>query len=195
MTGQQLLEILSNTGDSKSISFNYFYDGKNPVDLFSIPFDTIDDVMSIPRAYRYKGMTVTVLSGSTLNESGKPTPEEYWLVGGVKDENWEKKPYLTKNDLSGSTEPNESGQMLAVNDLLTQAPSAASPYDRYLVGNDINGYKIYEYTPISGSVELDVTITDFDWKHGVRILSKGLKNYVYHDNKLKTYDDVDCGEF
>ena len=91
MTGQELLEILGNSNESKSIPFNYFYDGKNPVDLFSIPFDTVDDIMSIPRAYRYKGMTVTVLSGSTLNESGKPIPEEYWLVGGIKDENWEKK--------------------------------------------------------------------------------------------------------
>ena len=104
MTGQELLEILGNSNESKSIPFNYFYDGKNPVDLFSIPFDTVDDIMSIPRAYRYKGMTVTVLSGSTLNESGKPIPEEYWLVGGIKDENWQKKPYLTINDVSGATQ-------------------------------------------------------------------------------------------
>lgn len=88
-----------------------------------------------------------------------------------------------------------TGQVLAVNDLLTQLPSSANPYDRFLVGNDVDGYKIYEYTPISGTSELSVSEMNFDWKYGVRILSKGLKNYVYYNSHLKTYDDIDCGEF
>ena len=36
---------------------------------------------------------------------------------------------------------------------------------------------------------------DFDWKYGVRVRKEGLKNYVYVDGKLITYDDVDCGLF
>ena len=91
MTGQELLELLNSNVDSKSIAFNYVYDGKGPVDLFSIPFDTYNDILSIPRAYRYKGMTVTVLSGDTVDSKGNPIPVEYWLVGGVKDSNWQKK--------------------------------------------------------------------------------------------------------
>lgn len=89
-----------------------------------------------------------------------------------------------------------SGQILAVNDLLPSLPSSGvNPYDRFLVGNDANGYKIYEYTPIKGTNELEVNEIDFDWRFGVRILSRGLKNYVYYNNRLITYDDVDCGEF
>ena len=97
---------------------------------------------------------------------------------------------VSKLGLSSAT-----GQVLAVNDLLTQLPSSANPYDRFLVGNDVEGYKIYEYTPMSETGELSVSEMDFDWKYGVRILSKGLKNYVYYNGHLKTYDDIDCGEF
>lgn len=90
----------------------------------------------------------------------------------------------------------QTGQPLAVNDLLSELPSSGiNPYDRYLVGTDATGYKIYEYTPIANSDSLSVSNIDFDWKLGVRILSKGLKNYVYYDGKLVTYDDVDCGLF
>jgi hypothetical protein len=89
-----------------------------------------------------------------------------------------------------------TGQVLPVNDILSELPSSGvNPYDRYLVGDNENGYKIYEYTPISGTGMLDVSVMDFDWKYGVRVLSKNLKNYVYYSNKLITYDDVDCGEF
>ena len=84
---------------------------------------------------------------------------------------------------------------VAVNDILATAPSNPNPYDRFLVGDDLNGYQIYEYTPIKDSENLDCSIIDFDWKHGVRVRSRGLKCYVYYNNKLITYDDVDCGEF
>lgn len=89
-----------------------------------------------------------------------------------------------------------TGQVLAVKDILEELPtSGVNPYDRFLIGSDANGYKIYEYTPIKDSFDLEVTQMDFNWKYGVRILSRGLKNYVYYNNKLVTYDDVDCGEF
>jgi hypothetical protein len=104
MTGQELLEILNSNVDSKSIAFNYVYDGKAPVDLFSVPFDTYDDILAIPRAYRYKGMTVTVLSGDTVDSSGQVIPVEYWLVGGVKDSNWQKK-FTSGSGEIGNTGP------------------------------------------------------------------------------------------
>lgn len=89
-----------------------------------------------------------------------------------------------------------TGQVLAVNDVLASLPSSGiNPYDRYLVGDDANGYKIYEYTPISGTNELSVSEMNFDWRYGVRILSRNLKNYVYYNSHLITYDDVDCGMF
>lgn len=89
-----------------------------------------------------------------------------------------------------------TGQLLAVKDLLHTLPSSGvNPYDRYIIGNDLDGYKIYEFTPIKDSDELAYSSIDFDWKYGVRILSQGLKNYVYYDSHLITYDDIDCGEF
>ena len=38
-------------------------------------------------------------------------------------------------------------------------------------------------------------IKPFDYRYGVRVIEKGLKNYIYVNNTLKTYDDVDCGLF
>lgn len=87
------------------------------------------------------------------------------------------------------------GDYTAVNDILQYPPSNPKPYDRFLVGNDENGYKIYEYTPIKDSNSLALETRDFDAKHGIRVYSMGLKCYVYFDNHLITYDDVDCGEF
>ena len=88
-----------------------------------------------------------------------------------------------------------NGDFVAVNDILEEEPLEPNPYDRFLIGDDENGYHIYEYTPIKNSDVLDCSITDFDWKRGVRVRSRGLKCYVYFNGKLITYDDVECGEF
>lgn len=99
--------------------------------------------------------------------------------------------YFGENIISQPT-----GQILAVNDILPSLPSSGiNPYDRYLVGSNETGYKIYECTPIKDSDDFDISEMNFDWKYGVRILSRGLKNYVYYNAELITYDDVDCGEF
>lgn len=88
-----------------------------------------------------------------------------------------------------------SGEFMAVNDVLETPPLSVNPYDRFLIGNDNDGYEIYEYTPIKDSDSLHCNVIDFDWRHGVRILSRNLKCYVYYNGHLVTYDDVDCGEF
>lgn len=92
-----------------------------------------------------------------------------------------------------------TGQLLPVKSILSGEPSVSivAPYDRYLVGDNSNGYKVYEYTPIGDNAESGYTKTEltFDEKYGVRVMDKGLKNYVYTDGVLKTYDDVDCGTF
>lgn len=92
-----------------------------------------------------------------------------------------------------------TGQLLPVDDIVEFAPdvSDASPYDRYLVGTDLNGYKVIEYQPKSttGGTVLVKEELEFDERYGVRVKSDGLKNYVYVDGVLKTYDDVDCGTF
>lgn len=93
-----------------------------------------------------------------------------------------------------------TGQLLPVKDIVSVLPPTylASPYDRYLVGEDGSGYKIYEFQPkttAEGVILEPYELLDFDWRFGVRVVSRGLKNYVYYDNKLVTYDDVDCGLF
>lgn len=93
----------------------------------------------------------------------------------------------------------ETGQILPVSAIVETAIPyyRARPYDRYLVGNDSEGYKIVEYQPRSTAdgVVLTPYEMDFDWRYGVRVRAEGLKNYVYADGKLITYDDVDCGIF
>lgn len=92
-----------------------------------------------------------------------------------------------------------TGQLLPVSAVVdTALPEyRVRPYDRYLVGTDGTGYKIIEYLPKSTAdgVVLEKNEMDFDWKYGVRVRKEGLKNYVYVDGKLVTYDDVDCGLF
>lgn len=88
-----------------------------------------------------------------------------------------------------------TGQLIAVNDVLATVPANPNPYDRFLVGTDETGYKVYEYTPIKDSDELEAHEMEFSWKYGVRILSRGLKAYVYYNGKLTTYDDGDAGSF
>ena len=90
-----------------------------------------------------------------------------------------------------------TGQLLPVNDIVADTssiPQNKNPFDRYLVGTDGNGYSLVEFQPISGGTLVMHTM-DFDEKYGVRVASQGYKNYIYFNNKLITYDDVDCGTF
>lgn len=97
--------------------------------------------------------------------------------------------YYGNNQVSDAT-----GQLLPVKNVITSISDITpNPYDRYLVGSDGKGYQVYEYV-IDGDYHKWL-IKPFDYRYGVRIIEKGLKNYVYLNGVLKTYDDVDCGEF
>ena len=97
--------------------------------------------------------------------------------------------YYGENQVAEAT-----GQLLPVKDIIGSISDITPlPYDRYLVGADGKGYQIYEYV-IDGEFNKWL-IKPFDNRYGVRVISKGLKNYVYVNNTLKTYDDVDCGDF
>jgi hypothetical protein len=97
--------------------------------------------------------------------------------------------YYGNNQVSDAT-----GQLLPVKNVIASISDITpNPYDRYLVGSDGKGYQIYEYI-IDGEYHKWL-VKPFDYRYGVRIIEKGLKNYVYLNGVLKTYDDVDCGEF
>ena len=97
--------------------------------------------------------------------------------------------YYGQNQVAEAT-----GQLLPVKDIIRNISDITpQPYDRYLVGADGQGYQIYEYV-IDGDFHKWL-IKPFDYHYGVRVIERGLKNYVYVNNVLKTYDDVDCGSF
>ena len=97
--------------------------------------------------------------------------------------------YYGQNQVAEAT-----GQLLPVKDIIGSISDITPhPYDRYLVGTDGQGYQVYEYV-IDGDFHKWL-IKPFDYRYGVRVIERGLKNYVYINNVLKTYDDVDCGSF
>lgn len=98
--------------------------------------------------------------------------------------------YYGTNQVSSHT-----GQLLPAKSIIGNISEITpAPYDRYLVGSDRVGYEIYEYV-INAEGSHRWIIKPFDYRYGIRIIDKGLKNYVYVNGVLKTYDDVDCGTF
>ncbi len=134
----------------------------------------------------------------------KGTREKYeYLYAHNAIDNWTK--YVVIDVINGEdviTEyyganqvSNHTGQLLPVESIIEDiAEVTATPYSRYLVGSDGVGYDIYEYV-IDSEGSHRWIITEFDYRYGVRVISEGLKNFVYVNGTLKTYDDVDCGLF
>ena len=90
---------------------------------------------------------------------------------------------------------NNTGQLLPVISIIGDISEInPSPYDRYLVGNDGVGYHVYEYVIDSEGSHRWIVKT-FDYRYGVRVIKEDLKNYVYINGNLISYDDVDCGTF
>ena len=56
------------------------YAGKGYLDAKMMPVNTVDDLKSISLTQRFEGLTITVLN------NGKP--QDYWLVGGITNNNW-----------------------------------------------------------------------------------------------------------
>ena len=90
---------------------------------------------------------------------------------------------------------NHTGQLLPVISIIGNISEITpSPYDRYLVGSDEGGYFVYEYV-IDSEGSHRWIVKSFDYRFGIRVIDKGLKNYVYINKCLRTYDDFDGGEF
>jgi hypothetical protein len=89
-----------------------------------------------------------------------------------------------------------TGQLLPVISIISNISeiTTPTPYDRYLVGNDDFGYKIYEYV-IDTENSHRWIMKLFDYRHSVRVIDEGLKNYIYINGTIRTYDDVDAGTF
>ena len=113
----------------------------------------------------------------------------YVVIDSINNENVITEYYGT-NQVSSHT-----GQLLPAKSIIGNISEITpAPYDRYLVGSDGVGYEIYEYV-INAEGSHRWIRKPFDYRYGIRIIDKGLKNYIYVNGVLKTYDDVDCGTF
>lgn len=138
----------------------------------------------------------TAASYGLLKRNNMLSPWTKYVVVEVDNQNNQERviaEYYGENIVSIPT-----GQLLPVNEVYSDASSIPAndktPFSRFLVGTDALGYKIIEYQPVSGGNPIAVEM-DFDEKYGVRIKSRDYKNYIYFNNKLVSYDDVDCGTF
>ena len=139
-----------------------------------------------------------------LIKKWKGTREDYeYLFKNNALSNWTKYVVIeTINDEQIITEyygtnqvSNHTGQLLPVISIIGDISDITpSPYDRYLVGSDGVGYRVYEYV-IDSEGSHRWMIKSFDYRYGVRVMNEGLKNYIYVNGTLRTYDDVDCGIF
>lgn len=91
-----------------------------------------------------------------------------------------------------------TGQLLPVESVyetIDAIPAAEKiPYARFLVGKNGKGFKIVTFT-LDTDNNLCTDVTKFDYRYGVRIKDRMLKNYIYFNGRLVTYDDTDCGTF
>jgi hypothetical protein len=101
-----------------------------------------------------------------------------------------------------------AGQLLPVKTVCTALPENLELGDRFLVGYDsfvdtegktVTGeYYIIEIGPVmnaDGVSYRKATMIKPFVKQSVRIIDRGMKEYMFHNGKLMTYDDIDCGEF
>ena len=117
---------------------------------------------------------------------------KYVVIDDIADSDGNKRivEYYGENQIYEHT-----GQLLPVKSIIeTVAAVEPAPYDRYLVGRDGTGYRVYECL-LDDEGALKWRSIPFDYRHGVRVISRGLKNFVYVEGVLLTYDDVNCGEF
>lgn len=113
----------------------------------------------------------------------------YVVIDSINDENVITEYYGT-NQVTELT-----GQLLPAKSIITNILDITpKPYDRYLVGSNGDGYRVYEYV-IDSEGRHRWLIRPFDDRFGIRVKDRGLKNYLYVDNELITYDEVDCGTF
>ncbi len=101
--------------------------------------------------------------------------------------------YLGENQITPLT-----GQLLPVESVYETIDAIPEekkiPYSRFLVGKNGKGYKIVTFT-LDKDNNLCPEVKKFDYRFGVRIKDRMLKNYIYYESKLVTYDDANCGEY
>lgn len=79
--------------------------GAYALDAKQQPVETVADLNNIAREYRYIGMSVVVLNAvykydeeEEANVLVSMNPQEYWLVGGTANKNWQPKPYVSNDE-------------------------------------------------------------------------------------------------
>ena len=90
---------------ASTIANQLVVNGPYAVDAKQQPVKTVADLNNIPRANRYMGMPVVVLNSVYRHNDEEDAdvlvstnPQEYWLIGGTANKNWQPKPYVTNDE-------------------------------------------------------------------------------------------------
>lgn len=104
----------------KEISDQIYGVYQSPLDAKLAPVNNVSDLVSIPRAHRYIGMTIMV-----LNKDIDEDPCEYWLLNGTRDCDWVKK---TVGSIDLSDYSTTADTRNVVNEAVTELASELQDY-------------------------------------------------------------------
>lgn len=122
-------------------------------------------------------------SYDALVKAGKA---DFWTRYSVKESDGRRNEYFGTLPVSPAT-----GELYPVKDIVTSLPTSLNTGDRYLVGDDTNGYYVVEI-----AANLSQSVIKPLGELSVRVESHNYYRYQYVNGKLTTYDNgIDCGTY
>lgn len=111
---------------------------------------------------------------------------DFWTRYSVKETDGRRVEYFGTHPVQEPT-----GELYPVLDVVTALPATLNTGDRYLVGNDTDGYYVVEIAANKAQSKIEPL-----GSLSVRVASNNYYKYQYVDGELKTYDNgVDCGTY
>lgn len=122
-------------------------------------------------------------SYDALVKAGKA---DFWTRYSVKEADGRRNEYFGTQPVSPAT-----GELYPVKDIVASLPTSLNTGDRYLVGDDANGYYVVEI-----AADLSQSVIKPLGELSVRVESHNYYRYQYVNGKLTTYDNgIDCGTY
>lgn len=111
---------------------------------------------------------------------------DFWTRYTVKEKDGRRVEYFGTQPVQEAT-----GELYPVKDVVETLPSDLKQGDRYLVGNDTNGYYVVEIAANQAQSKINPL-----GELSVRVASDNYYRYQYVNGKLITYDNgIDCGTY
>ena len=115
-----------------------------------------------------------------------PGAVDFWTRYTVKEKDGRRVEYFGTHPIQEAT-----GELYPVKDVVETLPSDLKQGDRYLVGNDANGYYVVEIAANQAQSKIEPL-----GELSVRVASDNYYRYQYVNGKLITYDNgIDCGTY